>query len=85
MTLAPEIIIEIDEIEKDINAKVEEMNNYIIKKEKQNENILEVLVKENKELKALIINKLHELIKENKELKAKINFLENVLNVNFGG
>ena len=54
-----------------------------------------MLIKENKELKELINNKFDMLtkenkekyeilIKENKEMKVKINYLENLLNANFG-
>ena len=88
MPLAPEIVIELNEIEKNINTKVEELNDYIIKKEKQNDSKLDLLIKENKELKDLlsnlINNKFDVLIKENKEMKEKIINLENLLNTHLG-
>ena len=84
MPLAPEIKIELKEIEKNIDSKVQELNDYIIKSEKQNENNMALLIKENKELKDLIINKFDILIKENKEMKEKINKLERTLKDNFG-
>ena len=83
MPLAPEIKIELNEIEKNIDSKVQELNDYIIKSEKQNENNMALLIKENKELKDLIINKFEILIKENKEMKEKINKLEKILTENF--
>ena len=95
MPLAPEIKIELNEIEKNIHSKVQDLNDYIIKSEKQNKDNVDLLIKENKELKVLINNKFDMLIKdnkekfdilikENKEMKAKINYLENLLNANFG-
>ena len=38
MPLAPEIKIELNAIEKNIDSKVQELNDYIIKSEKQYEN-----------------------------------------------
>ena len=84
MPLAPEIKIELKEIEKNIDSKVQDLNDYIIKSEKQNENNVALLIKENKELKDLINNKFDILIKENKEMKEKINKLEKIIKVNFG-
>ena len=83
MPLAPEIKIELKEIEKNLDSKVQELNDYIIKSEKNNENNLALLIKENKELKDLINNKFDILIKENKELKEKINKMEKILTENF--
>ena len=79
MPLAPEIKIEL----KEMDSKVQELNDYIIKSEKNNENNLALLIKENKELKDLINNKFDILIKENKELKEKINKMEKILTENF--
>ena len=79
MPLAPEIKIELKEIEKNLDSKVQELNDYIIKSEKNNENNLALLIKENKVLKDLINNKFDILIKENKELKEKINKMEKIL------
>ena len=86
MPLAPEIKIELKEIEKNIDSKVQELNDYIINSEKQNENNVALLIKENKELKDLINiinNKFDILIKENKEMKVKINKMEKILTENF--
>ena len=93
MPLAPEIKIELNEIEKNIHSKVQDLNDYIIKSEKKNKDNIDLLIKENEELKNLIINKFDMLIKdnkekfdllikENKEMKTKINYLENLLNTN---
>ena len=69
MPLAPQILFEIKEIEKDINMKVEELNDYIIKTEKNSENNFALLLKENKEMKEKICNLENQL---------------NLLNLNFG-
>ena len=45
MPLAPEIKIELKEIEKNLDSKVQELNDYIIKSEKNNENNLALLIK----------------------------------------
>jgi len=51
MALAPEISFELKEIEKNINTKVEELNDYIINKEKNYEKNFALILKENKEMK----------------------------------
>jgi len=56
MPLAPQIIFELKEIEKDINTKVEELNDYILHTEKNSEKNLELILKENKEIKEKICN-----------------------------
>jgi len=56
MPLAPQIIFELKEIEKDINTKVEELNDYILHTEKNSEKNLELILKENKEMKEKICN-----------------------------
>ena len=56
MPLAPQIIFELKEIEKDINTKVEELNDYILHTEKNSEKNLELILKENKEMKEKISN-----------------------------
>lgn len=51
MPLAPQIIFELKEIEKDLKTKVEELNDYIINSEKSYEKYLGLILKENKEMK----------------------------------
>ena len=69
MALAPQIIFELKEIEKNINTKVEELNDYIINSEKNYEKNFSLLLKENKEMKEKICD-LENQIK--------------ILNLNFG-
>ena len=69
MPLAPQIIFELKEIEKDLNTKVEELNDYIINTEKNSEKNLELILKENKEMKEKICNLENQL---------------SLLNLNFG-
>ena len=73
MPLAPQILFEIKEIEKDINMKVEELNDYIIKTEKNSENNFALLLKENKEMKEKICNLENQL----KLLNLNFGFLPN--------
>ena len=72
MELAPEIKIELIEEQRDLSDKVNDLNEYILNKEKANENNISLLIKENKELKDLI----NILIKENREMKESINWLK---------
>ena len=72
MELAPEIKIELLEEQKDLSTKVNDLNEYILKKEKENENNTSLLIKENKEMKDLI----NILIKEIKEMKETINSMK---------
>ena len=72
MELAPEIKIELIEEQRDLSDKVNDLNEYILNKEKANENNISLLIKENKELKELI----NILIKENREMKESINWLK---------
>ena len=83
MPLASEIKIELIEQEKDIENKVEELNDCIDNLKIQKENNLALLIKENKELKDLIINKFDISIKENREMKEKINKIEKILGDKF--
>ena len=69
MPLAPEIKVELFEEQQDLSAKVNDLNEYILNKEKVNENKISLLIKENKEIKNLI----NILIKENREMKETIN------------
>lgn len=72
MELAPEIKIELKEEQRDLSDKVNDLNEYILNKEKANENNISLLIKENKEIKELI----NILIKENREMKDSINWLK---------
>ena len=72
MELAPEIKIELLEEQKDLLTKVNDINEYILNKEKVNENNISLLIKENKEIKEL----LNVLIKENREMKETINSIK---------
>ena len=56
MPLAPEIIFELKEEKKDISTKVEELNEYIVKSEKDYQKNFELILKENKEMKEKICN-----------------------------
>ena len=54
MNLAPEIKIELKEESKSLESRINDINDYIVKTEKQNENNMDLLIKENKEMKDLI-------------------------------
>jgi len=69
MPLAPEIIFELKEEKKDINTKVEELNEYIVKSEKDYQKNFELILKDNQEMKEKICNLEKQL---------------SMLNINFG-
>ena len=73
MNLAPEIKIELKEESKSIESKVNDINDYIVKSEKQNENNMALLIKENKEIKDL----MNIIIKENQEIKEVLKSMKN--------
>ena len=73
MNLAPEIKIELKEESKSLESKVNDLNDYIVKAEKQNENNMDFLIKENKEMKDLI----NILIRENQEIKEQLKTIIN--------
>ena len=69
MPLAPEIIFELKEEKKELSTKVEELNDYIVKSEKDYQKNFELILKENKEMKEKICNIEKQL---------------SMLNINFG-
>ena len=56
MPLAPEILFDLTEIEKDDHSKIEELTDYIVKSEENYKNIFASILKENKEMKEKIIS-----------------------------